>query len=189
MSFVAPDLPTFIGPGPVLGLLVVVPVIVRPIVVVVPVVRSPIVAMLNSFHLIVWSESARWVAALLMKVLKVSVNGSLIVPSVSNSHSTPFPAQQCASSSYQVRRCSPSCRGVCAMLGSGWSSVGALLLTSRPEGLQCACACETQTFGHIALWECHQSAGVEGKKIISVQKVPEATVIRDKTHKDFNAGV
>lgn len=69
VSIVAPDLAMFIGPCPLLGLFIVVPVtlpvIVLPVIVVVPVVIAPIVRSLDRLHLIVGLESTRGVAALL----------------------------------------------------------------------------------------------------------------------------
>lgn len=71
VSLVAPDFASLIGPGPVLGLFVIVPVIVVPVIIVVvpvvcvPVVCVPVVARLDSFDLIVRSEGIGRFAALL----------------------------------------------------------------------------------------------------------------------------
>lgn len=69
VSLVAPYFASIVGPGPVLGLFVVIPVIVLPVVVIpvvsVPVVSVPVVASLDSFDLIIRSESVGGLAAML----------------------------------------------------------------------------------------------------------------------------
>lgn len=64
VSLVAPYFASIVGPGPVLGLFVVIPVIVLPVVVI-PVVSVPVVASLDSFDLIIRSESVGGLAAML----------------------------------------------------------------------------------------------------------------------------
>lgn len=64
VSLVAPYFASIVGPGPVLGLFVVIPVVVLPVVVI-PVVSVPVVASLDSFDLIIRSESVGGLAAML----------------------------------------------------------------------------------------------------------------------------
>jgi hypothetical protein len=64
MSLVTPYFASIVGPGPVLGLLVVIPVIVLPVVII-RVVSVPVVARLDGFDLVVRSESVGWLAAVL----------------------------------------------------------------------------------------------------------------------------